>query len=895
MSMLLNALPSAMSSNPLAQRLLAQSGNAAYAGRGAYRVHETDPERKGDYWFRDFGMVMACTYMTEMGFRGTERFYTIPLLADALQLNAMRSVNANGQKRAIPEFQTLVESSDPAQKKILQKLYATHLYPQALNYSEMPDALRQKMVGTLVRNSSDVVGQVLQKDALDSIGKLAEGHAKDKTHRVNNFYKDLRSFIEHPLNPDNEAKFNNYLQKGGLNQEQLNELRQIAKADNEFAQQDKLNKFLNRHQITNPKAQEKVQDTFQVIQNRQMGYLINHLDRTLNFQHYVESNYLQPRVVSTEPRPFEMPASLRRKNQYSPVSELGETISGKLSEYSQTLHDLQNSAKGDLRKVALQVRKEPLEKRDEVFNKLIAKVDSMMLLNKKESLIDFNTSVDKTEGKKWQETYQQLWEYSNNIDRKDNGVSLDQQHQQGINWQNDYYKKRAELRDYLLEKDVISKKDLDKQLEHFSGFFEQMKTKLEIRNYQLEKIWHQLGTDLLVSVKKKIKDAAQDLNKIPDDHLPELASSIAARVEAKKNGKALPLPVRASRVQVMEARLRDIGLAQWDELTQKSLEQDGKDFIRQLAESLVEPLVKPKTGNKIEHYANESVMDRVKKEIFAQLTAFNKLDPKKPPKGVLFKLLCGDGLPDDATKGSKNSRGLEALLKPLLNPDNLHQVPDRAGNITRSAEWTMKSLILDGVQSQQIKGVVNKIQSNGTWPKMAATVALNFIFYGWLASRFDNKVLQPYEEKLVARKGTSQDIVNAGYLGALPGVAILSQLFDKTTIPALKKMNHFTRFTTVGGLALGTFAASTYGILKVLDKKTPGTAPSANGQAAPLLFRSAGANAFRAGNNGNPFPGFGNPAPGSRLPFDRPASASPFNMASAPRPSFQPYQASRPV
>jgi hypothetical protein len=138
---------------------------------------------------------------------------------------------------------------------------------------------------------------------------------------------------------------------------------------------------------------------------------------------------------------------------------------------------------------------------------------------------------------------------------------------------------------------------------------------------------------------------------------------------------------------------------------------------------------------------------------------------------------------------------------------------------------------------------------------MIATVALNFIFYGWLASRFDNKILQPYEEKLVARKGTSQDIVTAGYLGLFPAGAILSQMFDKTALPLFKQMNHFNRFVSVGGVALAAFAGSTYGFLKVLEKKTPplpGYPKISQPEASQISFKSLGRPPLSRPVAGNP-------------------------------------------
>lgn len=849
----MSMLPASLAMNLGAQRVLAQSVNLSYAGRGAYRVHETEPDRKGDYWFRDFGMVMACTYMTELGFRGTERYYTMPLLTNALELHALRS-DGHGQKRAIPFTNNGV-----------QQLGSTKLYPHALNYTDMPDALRQKMMGTLIRNSSDLVPQVLEKDALAEIDKAVASKDNPLDEKV---AKDLKQVLQNPMNPENEGMVNSYLQKRDFTDEVRSKLTNLSRIDNQVKRETAITQFLAQNAQSNqPKLDgDDVRNAVRMLQARQTGYLVHHLDRTLNFQHHLEHNYLKPKPEAIK-HGFEMPVALRRKNIYSPVSELGEVISERLNSYAEKLHNLQGSAKGKLKDAAFKVRQLPLEKREEEFNKLIHKIDELQLLSKKESLIDFYTAagLDVNEQKEIQAIYEQLaLNHENNTKRslqlgdlKKKSAEFGNVLETGpkeawTNWQADYYKKRGALQKFLCGEQRIPKKDLEKQLQHFDGFFEQMNTKQAITQYQLQKLYHHLGADLLVQIKKKIKEAAAEINKIPDEMLPKLTN--ADRL--------------ATKAELMKARLKDIGLANWLK----------EEKINDLGEALVQPL----ENQRWERYANEGVMEKVKREIFGELTAYSKKEgAKSGDKGALFDLLCS----------KKPGEGIEKLLKPLLNEKNLHLVEEKVEDtITRqpNVEWTIKSLIFDGMQSKTIKSAVDKIQRNGTWPKMAATVGLNFIFYGWLASRFDNKILQPYEEKLVARKGTSQDIVNAGYLGTIPGVAALSQLFDKASLPVFKRMNHFTRFASVGGVALAAFAGSTYGFLRLLDKTTPAL-PSATPQGKPENTQTnqsanvsphpikptqptfVGNPTYRPFTNTQPFQ---HSRPFAPQPFNRPAQAS---------------------
>lgn len=74
----------------LSKRLLSQSSNLGYFARGAYRnMSSTPEERKADYWFRDFMMIMAMSIYTELGFRAAEYLYGHPQFTKILGLHRL--------------------------------------------------------------------------------------------------------------------------------------------------------------------------------------------------------------------------------------------------------------------------------------------------------------------------------------------------------------------------------------------------------------------------------------------------------------------------------------------------------------------------------------------------------------------------------------------------------------------------------------------------------------------------------------------------------------------------------------------------------------------------------------------------------------------------------------
>ncbi|WP_303674214.1 hypothetical protein [Vampirovibrio chlorellavorus] len=865
----------AMQLNPWAQRALAQSVNLGYAGRGAYRVHETNPERKGDYWFRDFGMVMACTYMTEMGFRGTERFYTMPLLTNALELHALNT--KLGQKRVIPTFDTVEIRNETAparngvaaaRTETAQLLNSTALYPRAWNYAELPEALREKMMGTLIRNSAELVPQVLQEEALNEIKAL-----QDKNSPL---YDTLRQLITHPLNPENGSQVEAFIAETAKLGNHRADLERIAKIDNKALAKAETQTLFQKLSAGHPDKQTlktHIHQSVQLLKTEQLGILINHLDRNLNFQHYLESNFLKPKAEVLkpkgliEPRNFQLPEALAPKNPFSAVDEMSDIVSDRMRFYINKLHGLQHKGKADLRNLAEKVRRLPLDQREKAFTKGIQEIENLQFLYKKESLTDFwHASTNQDILKRMQEEGLDHNAIQDRI-KRDNltlqtilqGIHKSKK-QQGNqdqklkfqeewakenekvwrNWEDEFRNEKGRLQAFLTNpgerphkpRGYISMNQLNKKLGHFESWFETISKSLQIKNMMLDSLWQHLGADLLLQVKKKVKTAFEDVNKLPYEHLPRYT-----------DGPLKGQPVE--KWKLLEARLQDMGLRHWLD--------DGE--IRHLSQDLGQHLPKMSSATgavkDLEQHSVESVMGKVKKTIWAHLTGDmdyshlndsfcpnlkaqldSKLAALSPEeqlalkagkiRGKLFRQLTNTDAFGNPLANPKEE-GLETLLKKVLNEKNLHTIENQLGQKVKSAEWTIKSLITDGLQSHMVKSAVNKIQRNGTWPKILTTVGLNFIFYGWLASRFDNKVLQPYQEKLVAQKGTAQDIVNAGYLGTLPALAVLSQAWDKTTLPFLKglrHMNHFSRFATVGGVALGVFAGSSYGLLKVLEKKS---------------------------------------------------------------------------
>lgn len=113
------------------QRTLSQSNNIGYASRGVYRVHTVPEDRKAEYLFRDFFMTLVTAYLTELSFRTTETYYTMPWLTKYLNLD---------------ELEKWYGKADGLHSKGFKHIG---------QYKNIPPILRSRILGSLVREDSN--------------------------------------------------------------------------------------------------------------------------------------------------------------------------------------------------------------------------------------------------------------------------------------------------------------------------------------------------------------------------------------------------------------------------------------------------------------------------------------------------------------------------------------------------------------------------------------------------------------------------------------------------------------------------------------------------------------------------------------------------------------------
>ncbi|MBY0404579.1 MAG: hypothetical protein K2X66_11820 [Cyanobacteria bacterium] len=142
----------------LTQRILSQSNNISYGLRGWYRMGSVPEDRKADYFFRDFYMVLVTAVTTELGFRGAEKLFSFPLMTDKLQLNQLSHIYKPGSNF---HKHNLI---DPALTQRTIKNYGS--------VDEIPH-LRKRLMGSLVREDSDSLIPHLLK-TMDYKDKLAD-------------------------------------------------------------------------------------------------------------------------------------------------------------------------------------------------------------------------------------------------------------------------------------------------------------------------------------------------------------------------------------------------------------------------------------------------------------------------------------------------------------------------------------------------------------------------------------------------------------------------------------------------------------------------------------------------------------------------------------------------
>lgn len=610
--------------NTFTQRMLSQSNNISYATRGIYRVHETEGPRKGDYWFRDFGMVMACAYMTELGFRAADTVYAIPLLTEAMQLHQL--------------------SQNP-------------LYTNARNYTALPEIIRQRTMGSLVNKTSASLVPSLMKEL-----ELRQCSALPPAIKV-----QVQTMLASPISGA-EAIVEKFLKDHGLKTHEA-DIQRISAIENPTLRADAIAQLKAKYphlDITHIGNAVKLEDT------RQMGILMDHLHRHINFPEYLEQQYLSNH-------------------------KLAGIVSDAMKEYADKLASLQTKGKTELPTLLDDVFKLPISKREEAFNK------------------KFNEILSSLELK--------------------NGVLLATQAE---------YKALQELGEQirpLLKEQHPSNSSLTTvkaAIETFyAGLVDEHK---QPHPHHLEALWKYSSGDLHGRISKKVEEALTDATKLAH--------------AGQDRGAAF---------------LEKLNALKLDEF----LDDDGKGALQGL---------KDRVSKLLQQHPTEHVSATMLEQARQEIKTFMGAIPKE----------------------EDNQR----LLAPLVKEQ------------AHLAE-TFKGFLAQSLKSKHMADAIGKIQKNSTWPKMAATVLLNLIFYGFLATNFDNRVLQPFQAKLAKERGSAQEIVTSGYLATIPAGLVLSQMFDKVSLPIIRRMGYFTRFAVVGGAALATFASSTYGILMHRLKQSP--------------------------------------------------------------------------
>jgi hypothetical protein len=162
------------------------------------------------------------------------------------------------------------------------------------------------------------------------------------------------------------------------------------------------------------------------------------------------------------------------------------------------------------------------------------------------------------------------------------------------------------------------------------------------------------------------------------------------------------------------------------------------------------------------------------------------------------------------------------------------------GEASKAAREKLLTLIHEGVTADKVLGKLRHIQMNCTWPQMAGSVLLTFIFYGTAANFFDVKVLQPWQKKLVEERGTSQAYVKPSYLATIPALATLALgLQNKFQLNAIRRLSYFNRFAVTMVAMIAAYVGSFLPLLQRELKKTAPQKPAASLQTGPTLPSAA--------------------------------------------------------
>jgi len=173
----------------LSQRLLSQASNISYGVRGMYRTRVTPEDRKADYNFRDYQVTLLTNLLTELNFRAVQQFYSMPRIAETLNLHRLSEVAA----------EHLPKGGSPETIR---------------NYDRLPDFIRGRVVSSIVKpNSLQVVPQLFKtlqqeanKDAtLSPADRQQQRILFEHLHKTLNFEDYLRERCKGGLYADPQS------------------------------------------------------------------------------------------------------------------------------------------------------------------------------------------------------------------------------------------------------------------------------------------------------------------------------------------------------------------------------------------------------------------------------------------------------------------------------------------------------------------------------------------------------------------------------------------------------------------------------------------------------------------------------------------------------------------
>lgn len=156
------------------------------------------------------------------------------------------------------------------------------------------------------------------------------------------------------------------------------------------------------------------------------------------------------------------------------------------------------------------------------------------------------------------------------------------------------------------------------------------------------------------------------------------------------------------------------------------------------------------------------------------------------------------------------------------NRDKLHGLMETFEHKVLRLQKTLPELLMDGLTSRRVEAMISKTQKMGSWPKLVMSVAVNFIYYGWLGNWFDVHKLQPWQKKLVEKRGTAEEVVAPTYLAMIPGIAAL---VGASKIKLLNKLGYISKFAVIGGIGMLTYTGTMLGMIAYRLSKPPKNPP----------------------------------------------------------------------